>query len=133
MSFEDFFKYFLVVDICRVTNPQCVKSYKIPFNSVFYSNVFELQIFNKTHIIISALKKNYRFHRTIDNNSELVINLILVKKINDKDNDKKIIYIASTNRNEGNPFLDLELTVGYYLLYVQILFLEQNLFIICAL
>jgi len=118
MSFEDFFKYFLVVDICRVTNPQCVKSYKIPFNSVYHSNVFELQIFNKTHIIISALKKNYRFHRTIDNNSELVINLILVKKINDKDSDKKIIYIASTNRNEGNPFLDLDLTVGYYLLYI---------------
>ena len=57
MSFKDFFKYFLVVDVCRVTNPQCVKSSKIPFNSVYLPNVFELQIFNKTHIIISAFKK----------------------------------------------------------------------------
>ena len=57
MSFEDFFNYFLVVDVCRVTNPQCVKSFKIPFNCVYLPNVFELQIFNKTHIIISALKK----------------------------------------------------------------------------
>ena len=118
MSFEDFFNYFLVVDICRVTNPQCVKSFKIPFNCVYLPNVFELQIFNKTHVIISALKKNYRFHRTIDINSELVVTLILVKKIMNKDNDKKFKYIASTNKNEGNPFLDLELTVGYYLLYV---------------
>ena len=118
MSFEDFFKYFLVVDVCRVTNPQCVKSFKIPFNSVYLPNVFELQIFNKTHIIISALKKNYRFHRTIASNSELVVTLILIKKINDKSSDKKFKYIASTNKNEGNPFLDLDLTVGYYLLYV---------------
>ena len=44
MSFEDFFKYFLVVDICRVTNPQCVKSYKIPCEKVYQPNVFELQI-----------------------------------------------------------------------------------------
>ena len=118
MSFEDFFNYFLVVDICRVTNPQCVKSFKIPFNCVYLPNVFELQIFNKTHIIISALKKNYRFHRTIDNNSELVVTLILIKKINDKNNERKFKFIASTNKNEGNPFLNLELTVGYYLLYV---------------
>ena len=118
MSFEDFFNYFLVVDVCRVTNPQCVKSFKIPFNCVYLPNVFELQIFNKTHIIISALKKNYRFHRTIDTNSELVITLILIKKINEQNNEKKFKYIASTNKNEGNPFLDLELTVGYYLLYV---------------
>ncbi len=118
MSFEDFFNYFLVVDVCRVTNPQCVKSYKIPFNCVHLPNVFELQIFNKTHIIISALKKNYRFHRTIDTNCELVVTLILVKKILNKDSAKKFKYIASTNKNEGNPFLDLELTVGYYLLYV---------------
>jgi hypothetical protein len=118
MSFEDFFNYFLVVDVCRVTNPQCVKSFKIPFNYVYFPNVFELQIFNKTHIIISALKKNYRFHRTIAPNSELVITLILIKKTNDKTSEKKFQYIDSTKKNEGNPFLDLELTVGYYLLYV---------------
>ena len=118
MSFEDFFNYFLVVDICRVTNPQCVKSFKIPSNCVYLPNVFELQIFNKTHIIISALKKNYRFHRNIGKNCELVVTLILIKKIIDKNGGKKFKYIDSTNKNESNPFLDLDLTVGYYLLYV---------------
>ena len=71
------------------------------------------------HILLYLLlKKNYRFHRTIASNSELVVTLILIKKINDKSSDKKFKYIASTNKNEGNPFLDLDLTIGYYLLYV---------------
>ena len=126
MSFEDFFKYFLVVDICRVTNPQSVKSFKIPYDKVYQPNVFELQIFNKTKIMISALKKNYRFHRALLTNSELNINLILVKKIVDKDNKTKFKYISSTNKNEGNPFLNLELTVGYYLLYVHCNYNNSN-------
>ena len=126
MSFEDFFKYFLVVDVCRVTNPQCVKSFKIPYDKVYQPNVFELQIFNKTKIMISALKKNYRFHRSLLTNSELNINLILVKKTVDKDNKTKLKYISSTNKNEGNPFLNLELTVGYYLLYVHCNYNNSN-------
>ena len=126
MSFEDFFKYFLVVDVCRVTNPQCVKSFKIPYDEVYQPNVFELQIFNKTKIMISALKKNYRFHRSLLTNSELNINLILVKKTVDKDNKTKLKYISSTNKNEGNPFLNLELTVGYYLLYVHCNYNNSN-------
>ena len=126
MSFEDFFKYFLVADVCRVTNPQCVKSYKIPIDKVYLPNVFELQIFNKTNIMISALKKNYRFHRTLLTNSELNINLILIKKTPDKDNKIKFRYICSTNKNEGNPFLNLELTVGYYLLYIHCNYNHSN-------
>ena len=126
MSFEDFFKYFLVVDVCRVTNPQCVKSFKISYDKVYQPNVFELQIFNKTKIMISALKKNYRFHRSLLTNSELNINLILVKKTVDKDNKTKLKYISSTNKNEGNPFLNLELTVGYYLLYVHCNYNNSN-------
>ena len=126
MSFEDFFKYFLVVDICRVTNPQCVKSFKIEFDKVYQPNVFELQIFNKTKIMISALKKNYRFHRTLLTNSELNINLILIKKSVDKNNKTKFRYISSINKNEGNPFLNLELTVGYYLLYIHCNYNNSN-------
>ena len=126
MSFEDFFNYFLVADVCRVTNPQCVKSYKIPFEKVYQPNVFEIQIFNKTKIMISALKKNYRFHRSLKTNSELNINLILIKKSIDKDNKTKFRYISSTNKNEGNPFLNLELTVGYYLLYVHCNYNNSN-------
>ena len=126
MSFEDFFKYFMAIDICRVTNPQCVKSYKIPCEKVYQSNVFELQIFNKTKIMISALKKNYRFHRTLSTNSELNINLILIKKTIDKVNKTKFKYIASTNKNEGNPVLNLELTVGYYLLYIHCNYNNSN-------
>ena len=126
MSFEDFFKYFLVADVCRVTNPQCVKSYKIPIDKVYLPNVFELQIFNKTNIMISALKKNYRFHRTLLSNTELNINLILIKKTPDKDNKVKFRYICSTNKNEGNPFLNLELTVGYYLLYIHCNYNHSN-------
>ena len=126
MSFEDFFNYFLVADVCRVTNPQCVKSYKIPFERVYQPNVFEIQIFNKTKIMISALKKNYRFHRTLLTNSELNINLILIKKTIDKDNKTKFRFISSTNKNEGNPFLNLELTVGYYLLYIHCNYNNSN-------
>ena len=113
MNIENFFIYFLVVDICRITNPQCVKSYKIPNENVNLPNVFEIQIFSKTNLIISALKKNYRFHRSLETNCELTINLILMKKVKNK-----LEFISSTNKNECNPSLNCELTVGFYLLYV---------------
>ena len=113
MNIENFFIYFLVVDVCRITNPQCVKSYKIPKENVALPNVFEIQIFSKTNLIISALKKNYRFHRSLETNCELTINLILMKKT--KDN---LEYISSANKNDCNPSLNCELTVGFYLLYV---------------
>ena len=113
MDIENFFVYFLVVDVCRITNPQCVKSYKIPNENVALPNVFEIQIFSKTNLIISALKKNYRFHRSLETNCELTINLILMKKVKNK-----LEFISSTNKNECNPSLNCELTAGFYLLYV---------------
>ena len=59
-------------------------------------------------------------------NSELNINLILIKKTPDKDSKTEFRYICSTNKNEGNLFLNLELTVGYYLLYIHCNYNHSN-------
>jgi len=54
------------------------------------------------------------------------INVILIKKNIDKNNKTKFRYISSINKNEGNPFLNLELTVGYYLLYIHCNYNSSN-------
>ena len=114
ISLEDFFKYFCIVDICKVTDPQCVKNYKIGKDKVIYPNVFELQIFSKTNLFITVLKKNYRFHRTMESNYELAINVIIMKKTQ----GNNLIYINSVSDSEKNPFIEIDLTVGFYLIYV---------------
>jgi hypothetical protein len=114
MSYEDFLKFFIVSELCKISYPQCVKHFTIPKETVNEPHVFELQIFKKCKINITAIKKNYRFHRTMQSDCELVINMILVKK-----NLLGIIeFVCSTNEVESNPMIEAELHHGYYLLYV---------------
>ncbi len=119
MSFNDFFQYFCIVDICKVTNPQCVKSYKINNDNVGEPNIFELEIFGKTKLIINVIKKYYRFHRSMESYQELAINLIIMKKnYNSLNGNYSLSLINSVCNNEDNPYLEVELTVGYYIIYV---------------
>ena len=114
MSFNDFFKFFCVVDVCKVMNPQCVRSILIEKKDLDYPNVFELQIFSKTKMIISAIKKCYRFHRDMKTHEELSINLIIVKK----GKNDKLELISSANTNISTSTIEIELTVGFYLIYL---------------
>ena len=113
MSFNDFFKFFCSVDICKVMNPQCVRSIQIDKEALESPNVFELQIFSKTKTVISVIKKCYRFHRTMKTHEELSVNIILVKKIGEN-----LELISSTNSTLSSPTIDVELPVGFYLIYV---------------
>jgi hypothetical protein len=122
MCYEDFLKYFIVTEFCRVSYPQCVKSITIERSRVSQPNVFELHIFRKCEINISALKKSYRFHRAMPKDAELIINMIIVKK----NEFGKFEYIASTHENEANPSIELELHHGYYLIYVHADYTHSN-------
>lgn len=114
MSFEDFFRFFCFVDICKVTNPQCVQTIQITKDRLAYPNVFEMQIFSKTIIIITLNKKYYRYHRSLLSEQDLTVNVIVVKK--GKNNSLELV--SSTHKTDGNPTIELELSVGFFLIYV---------------
>ena len=119
MSFNDFFKYFCIVDVCKVINPQCVKSFKISNDNVGQPNIFHLEIYSKTKLIFNVIKKYYRFHRTMESYQELAINLIIMKiNFNCSDCKYTLSLIDSTCNNEDNPYLETELTIGYYIVYI---------------
>ena len=104
MSFNDFFKYFCIVDVCKVINPQCVKSFKICNDNVGKPNIFNLEIYSKTKLSFNVIKKYFRFHRTMESHQELAINLIIMKKNFDCSNNKySLSLIGSTCKNEDNP------------------------------
>ena len=114
MCFEDFLKYFCVVDICKIMNPQCVKSVVIAHTHVELPNVYEMHIYSKTKCVISVYKKTYRFHRTLNTDEELAVNVMIYKK----GKDNYIELISSINKNITNPTISVELPVGFYLIYV---------------
>ena len=114
MCFEDFLKYFCVVDICKIMNPQCVKSVVIAHTHVELPNVYEMHIYSRTKCVISVYKKTYRFHRTLNTDEELAVNVMIYKK----GKDNYIELISSINKNITNPTISVELPVGFYLIYV---------------
>lgn len=114
MEFSDFLKFFIVTESCKFSSPQCVKHISISQNHADLPNVFEMHVFKNSIIDICAIKKNYRFHRTIPPDAELTINLLLAK-INEKG---QIEYISSHNEDLANPLIEVELNMGYYLIYV---------------
>ena len=82
-------------------------------------NILELEIFGKTKLIINVIKKYYRFHRSMESYQELAINLIIMKKnYNSLNGNYSLSLINSVCNNEDNPYLEVELTVGYYIIYV---------------
>ena len=113
MSYQDFLKFFIVTEFCKVSFPQCVRRITIGKDRIDHPNVYEIQIFKKCQMNISIIKKNYRFHRTMNKEAELITNMIIVKKTE----FGTFEYVASTHEIEANPTIDIQLHHGYYLLY----------------
>lgn len=114
IEYSDYIENFLETQICRVMSPSCTKSIVIPKSRLFVGNIYEM-LLNKPSIVdISVIQKTFRFHRSIPENSEMTINILLLKK--NKDNSIDIIKIEGDNNND--PVLDTYLSAGTYFIYI---------------
>lgn len=113
MDFNDFYKLFRLTAICQVTSPNYSVAITISKERIDYPNVYELYIYEDTHVNIAVIKKSYRFNRKIPPDAKLSINLILLKK------DGIDLIIVDTNSSAAsNPNIEQILPHGYYLIYV---------------
>lgn len=112
MDFEDYIKYFVVTEICKVSSPHCTRSFVMSGQDLDYANVYELKLTQDSEVSICAIKQNYRFHRKIPPEVELTVNLIIISKTN------TLTYHTSVSENDTNPHIELKLSTGSYLIYV---------------
>jgi calpain-15 len=114
ISYEDFLKYFSTTHICKVYSPQCSKSILISREKSDLPQIFELHIIQTNKVTVSAIKKTWRIHRKLPSTAELQVNIIIAKKIN----DRELEYVTSLHENEHDPLIECTLTEGIYQVFV---------------
>ena len=115
MDYDNYVKYFSVVEISKIGSPDYSKAIKIPSDRLEAGNVFELKIIKKTIIDISAVKKYYRFYRKIPNNAGWTVHVLVFKKEGNSFN-----YVNASSEFEGDSCAaDLSLDQGNYIVYVK--------------
>jgi hypothetical protein len=117
MSFEDFIRRFQTLDICKITSPLCTKLEILPKDKLGLPNIYELIIYKQSKVNISLIKKNYRYHRKIPVEDELVANIILFSI----DEDKYTI-LKSTHQNDIDPNIEVNLPAGSYLIFTHVIY-----------
>jgi hypothetical protein len=119
MALEDFLKYFRTTQICNIYSPLCSKSYSIQKAKCDLPHVFELHVAKSSIVIISAVKKHWRYCRKLKSDAGLQINILIARKNNE---NKSLTYINSGHENENNPTVKCNLEPGVYLIYVHAIY-----------
>ena len=112
MAYEDYLKFYGLLEICYKSKVLCAKSVNINKHKRETPHVFELYIPNKTDVSIQIIKRSYRFNRKIPEDPMQMTNIIIVKKTNDK-----LEWIEGVGRGFSNPIIKQELNEGRYLIY----------------
>ena len=113
MELSDYTNCFTQTQICIMKQNACTKSLIITKDRIYKGNIIQFTTSKYSEVDFSVIKRTYRFHRSISDNSELTINLLLMKLEN---NSYKIIY--SEVANDKNPILLSKLEPGNYIVYI---------------
>ena len=117
MEFYDYLRFFIITEVCQLSNKVCLKEYEI--NDVDVGNIFEVKFKFTSDLKVQGIKQCHRFHREIPKEAELNMNIILIEKLVDEETGKiHLKYIDSITDGIFNPLLDRNLKAGNYLIYI---------------
>ena len=115
MCLNDFISYFIRTDICHIIYDGYKKTYD--FNNIskmIYPHVFNFYLHEKANVSISAIEKNWRFHRELRNISHPT-SLILAEYDPDQE---KFKYVTCSYESYENVEKTRILNQGYYILWI---------------
>jgi hypothetical protein len=84
IDFDNFCKYFQIVSICVPLKPLSSTFIKVDKEKATKFNVMKIKVEGDGILSVAVYKKNYRFHRKIQPDQEVIENLILAKCEGDK-------------------------------------------------
>lgn len=113
IEYSDYIANFLETQICRVLTPSCTKSIVIQKERLFCGNIYEMLINRISILDISVIRKSFRFHRAIPDDTEITINILLFKK---EGSSLEILRIEGDN--DHDPVLEINLDPGTYIIYI---------------
>ena len=115
MCLNDFISYFIRTDICHIIYDGYKKTYDFNnISKVIYPHVFNFYLHEKANVSISAIEKNWRFHRELRNISHPT-SLILAEYDPDQE---KFKYVTCSYESYENVEKTRILNPGYYILWI---------------
>ncbi len=116
MEFYDYTRFFILTEVCQVSKNVFSKSNIIDDETG--GMIFELIIKQHSDIKLQIVKNSGRFHKDIPKDSELNMNMLLFKKDVTEKGEYKFTYIDSVTDALFNPFIELFLEKGVYIVYI---------------
>lgn len=117
MSMEDYFKYFLVTEICYIAYNSNSKIFRVENEDLNKGNVFNIYLKEDGLFSVSLIRKMYRFNRELSN--KIIPSLLVIIKYDPYKNDPENYFTEYEARNES--FEDISYTTilkkGFYLIY----------------
>jgi len=113
MTFEDFIKYYIVINICRIHKNYHYSFVKFHKVEVSKPNVLSLEVKEQSKVYLQQHQKNPRYLLRNGRNAEpILIHMLVV--------DENFNFIGAACDDSSSIFLNLDLKPGLYYVYIDI-------------
>ena len=117
MSFQDYYNYFNLTEICYILYNSYSKNYYIN-NNISNGIVFNLYLEDEGYFSVSLVRKMWRFNRYLVNNIIPSFIILLGYNPSDDNNTNNFFDYISKNDSYEDVFLFKYLKKGFYLIYI---------------
>ena len=116
MSYDDYYKNFIITDICFVQYESYSKSFKIEGDNIRFGQVFNIYLEEEGDFAAAVIRKMWRFNREYTD-TIIPTSLILMRYDPNKDVDSMMTDFEGANNSFEDTSISKTLTPGYYICY----------------
>ena len=120
MSYEDFFKNFMVTDICYVLYDSYSKTLKVNAENMREAQIFNVYIEEESILSANIIKKMWRFNRLLKGKLEPATINIMEYDPNSSDSENMLKNLDGRNHSTEDVSVTVFVQPGFYMIYTYI-------------
>ena len=120
MSYEDFFNYFMVTDICYVLYDSYSKTLKVDAENMRQAQIFNVCIEEESILSANIIKKMWRFNRLLKGKLEPATINIMEYDPNSSDSENMLKNLDGRNHSTEDVSITELVQPGFYMIYTYI-------------
>ena len=120
MSYEDFFNYFMVTDICYVLYDSYSKTLKVDAENMRQAQIFNVCIEEESILSANIIKKMWRFNRILKGKLEPATINIMEYDPNSSDSENMLKNLDGRNHSTEDVSITELVQPGFYMIYTYI-------------